>query len=644
MTNPQRSIRHANRAHFAPGCIFWSTLSFVAVFGRGVSWDETYEHALAISGFAPYPGGHPFYLYIRNIFSLQSYLSAGMLWLTKGPLLICYLRDVVTLVLMTVPLYFLAVTLTQRAIWGHVAVALGLSNAYVFFASHYGIGVWPGYFSVGAIGAGYALLVFAAFMANWTRTAWFLLSLLTAVHLGHWPPLMMFAGFQLLHWDAARRKEHWQAAIIWGGSGLLIVVFFFVVQRFFHVPYPVDGPYFAVGDAQEIWINYSMREDVHRFINYLRPFSYSILLIAIVLFAGTFAVLCEPPQMRMKSAYARILLYAGCVATLAIGIRIIHAILGRDVPFLLIGWMPYRIPNQLAPVLLCMMITIVARGAGKERRYTPEVWAIALLLAALPAAARGLLISEDLYQRYIEGGEYLCFFLLGGAVAVLAERLLFISKSWFLFVFPSVLVGAGMLLWFSQFIFACSIAGLGFHALRRLSPNDRIATKNWVRVCALCVVIVLGLHLHREWRGREHLPRTAFQQGVVEYLASVDDSTAMIIPPIWEVEWSARLGVPVFADYGTPRYVTYVPALGPVLQKMHRDVFGFNLDGAPNDGAQPLTERSATDWQQLGRAYGFRYVVQPAELPLNLDAVYSRDEFVLYAVSVPEVSNVTTSP
>ena len=128
------------------------------------------------------------------------------------------------------------------------------------------------------------------------------------------------------------------------------------------------------------------------------------------------------------------------------------------------------------------------------------------------------------------------------------------------------------------------------------------------------------------------MPRTPFQQGVVDYLARVGESRAMIIPPIWEVEWSARLGVPVFADYGTPRYVTYVPALGPSLREMHRDVFGFNIDGAPNDGLRAGQELSREEWRALGDAYGFRYVVQPAGVPLNLNAVYSKDDFVLYAV------------
>ncbi len=617
------------------GGAFWIVFSFAAVLLRGVTWDETYEHALAITGIAPYPEAHPFYIYIRNIFSLQSYLSAGLLWLTHAPVFICYLRDVATLLLMTLPLYFLGFTLANRAMWGHVAVVLGLSNAFIVFASHYGIGVWPGYFSVGAIGAGYALLVFAAFMANWNRTAWFLLALLTAIHLGHWPPLMMFAGFQLIHWDAAHRKEHWRAAIIWGGAGLAIAVLFFLILRLFHVPYPVDGPYFAEGDAHDIWIKYSSREDLHRFIQYLRPFSYSVLLIVMVFIVSVFTLISEVPGKRLQSAFGRILLYAGCVAILSIGIRTIHAVVGDNIPFLLIGWMPYRIPNQLAPVLLCALLAIVARGTSKNHRYLPEIWAAALMLLAFPVASGGVLIPEGIDTRYLAGGEYLIFFLFGGAMAILCEPLFAIPNSRRRPATVFFLVGLAALLWFNQFMAACAMAGLAFHVVVRASLRVNRSHTFASRIAWACIALTLTTHLVREWQQRDHLPRTAFQQGVVDYLAGVDESRAMIIPPIWEVEWSARLGVPVFADYGTPRYVTYVPALAPSIMKMHREVFGFNIDGTPNADRKSWEEFTPDEWATLGEQYGFRYVVQPAGLPLNIEPVYSEDDYVLYAVPSP---------
>ena len=619
----------------AVGVVFWVVFSFVTVILRGVTWDETYEHALAITGIAPYPEGHPFYLYIRNIFSLQSYLSAGILWLTKAPLLICYLRDVATLLLMTLPLFFLGYTLTKRALWSHVTVVLGLSNAYIIFASHYGIGVWPGYFSVGAIGAGYALLVFTAFVANWNRTAWFLLTLLTSIHLGHWPPLMMYAGFQLIHWDAAKHKEHWRAAIIWGGAGLAISVLFFLVLRFFHVPYPVDGPYVAEGDAHAIWINYSTREDVHRFIQYLRPFSYSVLLIVIVVLVSGCALICAPPGKRSRSPFARILLYAGCVALLSMGIRTVHAIVGDNIPFLLIGWMPYRIPNQLAPVLLGGLLAIVAAGVPDKPRYRPEMWAAVLMLLALPVASGGFLIPEGIFSRYFAGGEFLIFVLLGGAMATLTDPIFARPNPRRRPATVALVIGLFALLWFNQFMAACAIAGAAFHVVLRVSVRTKLAPTAASRIAWACVALTLTTHVVREYQQRDHLPRTTFQQGVVDYLASVDESRAMIIPPIWEVEWSARLGVPVFADYGTPRYVTYVPALAPSIMKMHRDVFGFNIDGTPNENQRSWQTYTPAEWTALGEQYGFRYVVQPTDIPLTIEAVYSEDDYVLYAIPSP---------
>ncbi len=614
------------------GVAFWSAFSFIAVIVRGVSWDETYEHALAITRIAPYPEGHPFYIYIRNIYSLQSYLSAGLLFLTKGPLVLCFLRDAVTMLLTTLPLYFLAVTLTKRALWGYVAVVLGLSNAYIFFASHYGIGVWPGYYSVGAIGAGYALLLFTLFIAGWTRAAWFFLTLLMSVHLGHWPPLAMFAGLHLLHWNAATRHAHWRAAFIWGGAGLAIDVLFFAVLRFFHVAYPTEGAYYAEGDAHAIWINYSMREDVHRFAEYLHPYSYSVLLMLIVFVVGVLALATEKRGNRMFALYAAILVYAGCVTFLSGGIRLIHAIVGENIPFLLIGWMPYRIPNHLAPILLCMLLAILARGAGESRHYNAELWAARITILAFPVAAGGAVLPEWFFERYLAGGEYLLFFLLGGTLGVLMTNLLHTSKER-LYTLSLLVVVAGIsLAWFNQFIFACTLAGAGFHAFIRIINTGREPRFNWARICAACVAIVLGVHLVREWVHRENFPRTAFQQGVFDYLAQSGEPHAMIIPPIWTDEWSARLSVPVFADYGTPRYVTYIPALGPALKKMHRDVFGFNVDGTPNDELQPPEKRTREEWKRLSEEYGFRYIVQPQDVPLDLNAVYEADGLVLYAI------------
>ncbi|GMV91771.1 MAG: hypothetical protein AMXMBFR82_15490 [Candidatus Hydrogenedentota bacterium] len=615
------------------GCLFWAAVSLVIVLVRGVRWDETYEHALAITRLSPYPEGHPFFIYCRNVFSLQSYLSAGLLWLTRSALVVCFIRDLALMLFVTLPLFLLTFTLTRRALWGHVAVVLALCGVYSFFGSHYGIGTWTGFFSVGGIGAGYALLTFTAFAAGWTRTAWFLSTFLFAVHAGQMPPLLLFAGAQLVIGDAERLKAQWRAAFLWGGLGFAGSVLFYVTQRFFIVPLPDGGPYHAEGNIHDIWINYSMREDVHRFISFAHPFSHSVLLIGLSLAVSLSVLLVAKPKHGRHSPVAAIALYALCVGVLAIGIRVIHNVMGENVPFLLVVWMPYRIPNHLAPILLALCLSLLANGTRNAGiRDRAPLWAALLCLFALPIALSGRFLPETLYLRYLEEGEYLFFILIGGALGAIAERAYGysskISLAWCV-VLAATLVA---LVTFNQFIVACTVAGFAVHWILRALPKF-IDRANMIRNGAFaCAGLVLVLLLVREWGTREHLPRTRFQEGVVQHLAGAGEPDAMIVPPYWDVEWNARTGAPVFLDYQTPRLITYMPSLGTSLRKMVRDTYGFNIDGSPEQGLRHWSTLSREEWKTMANAYGIRYFVQASNEPCNFAPVYSEDGLSLYEV------------
>ncbi|MCL4691599.1 MAG: hypothetical protein KJ060_03710 [Candidatus Hydrogenedentes bacterium] len=619
------------------GCLFWAVASLIIVFVRGVRWDETYEHALAITRLAPYPEGHPFFIYCRNVFSLQSYLSAGLLWLTRSALVVCFIRDLALMLFVTLPLFLLTFALTRRALWGHVAVVLALCGVYSFFGSHYGIGTWTGFFSVGGIGAGYALLTFTAFVAGWTRTAWFLLTFLFAVHAGQLPPLLLFAGAQLVIGDWERRKAQWRAAFFWGGAGFVGSVLFYVIQRFFIVPLPDSGPYYADANVHEIWINYSMREDVHRFISFAHPFSHSVLLIGLTLAVSLTVLLAAKPNESRKSPAAAIALYALCVGVLAVGIRLIHHFMGENVPFLLVVWMPYRVPNHLAPILLALCLALLAhdtRNAGPRDRA--PLWAALLCVFALPIALSGRFLPETLYVRYLEEGEYLFFILIGGALGAIAERAYGYSTKTFVVWCVASVVALVALTTFNQFIVACTVAGFALHWTLRVLPKS-IDRANMIRNGAFaCAGFVLVLLLAREWGTREHLPRTRFQEGVVRYLADAGEPDAMIVPPYWDVEWNARTGAPVFLDYQTPRLITYMPSLGPSLRKMIRDTYGFSIDGTSNAGLAHWSMLSREEWKAMAEAYGIRYFVQAANEPCNFTPVYSEDGLSLYEVPSDE--------
>ncbi|MCC6143172.1 MAG: hypothetical protein IT368_05130, partial [Candidatus Hydrogenedentes bacterium] len=157
------------------GAIFWVVFSCVAVALRGVRWEETWEHALVITGAVPYPEGHPFYLYCRNVFSGQSYLSAMLMSLWDSPLLINGVRNVIQLSFCTVPVFLLGARFGGSVWSGHLASVLVLLGIHRGFQSYYPIETWPHFFATGQIGAGYALLVLALLLMNCWRSAWFLL-------------------------------------------------------------------------------------------------------------------------------------------------------------------------------------------------------------------------------------------------------------------------------------------------------------------------------------------------------------------------------------------------------------------------------------------------------------------------------------
>ena len=604
------------------GLLFWIAFSIIAVFIRGVRWDETLEHGLAIAKLAPYPEAHPFYIYTRNAPSFQSYLSAALLWLGASPALLCTLRDIAQLAFFTAPVYLFAVTLSKRPLIGHLAVALALANVYEFFEAHYAIETWPGFFSVGQIGAGYALLTLTAFLAGWSRCAWFLLTSLIAVHLGQLPPLVLFALVFLYWGDTEHRKRELKNALTFGGIGLVFSATFLLIQNAFKVPLPTEGPYFAEGNTREVWLNYSKSQDVHRFIEFIHPFSHSIALIALTLLTACAGIYLAWKTERFNNQWSRIAIYALIVGVIAIGARVAHFILGDDIPFLVLGWMPYRIPNHLAPILLCVCLTLLIRD-DEDRAAN---WTLLASIAAILSSIGGAFMPSSIQEAYLSGGEFIAFLLAGG---VLGRVMLFAYQSgkvrFFWLIRMLVVWGAALAIW-NLYALTCVAAGTVIYVALGSLPKSKPAIAT-TAIAALLLVLTA-----REYQNREHLPLTEFQSGMNTYLEDHDATDAMILPPIWEVEWAARTGAPVMIDYQTPRLITYMPDLGPSLRKMHRDIYGYSLDGTSEEGLIDFEAKSREDWIRLGHEYEFQFIIHPEDRPFPLEPVYTIDGMALYKV------------
>lgn len=613
----------------AVGAAFWLVFSVVAVALRGVRWDETWEHALVITRMAPYPEGHPMYLYCRNVFSGQSYLSALILWCFDAPLIINGLRNVAQLAFCAAPVFLIGARLGGGPLAGHLSTVFVLAGVHRNFQSYYPIETWPHFYSVGQIGLGYALLALACLLHGWWRAAGLLIGLMPAVHMGQIPAIAMVAGLiAMAAWTGGDGTPLRRGATGLG-IGLFLSLFFFLGYRQFHAPLPDAGAYAAEGDARAIWLDYSKAYDLHRFTPRLNPFWKSMIgagMALSVVSAAAPAFRCR--FARDASGYAGVRLYVLIVIALTGSIWVLQRALGDGVPFLLIGWMPYRLTNHLAVLLLPIAVGVLARSR------TGLLLTGGLLVYAILDPVWAAILPEPWYVRYAGNPELIVFVLFGAALAAAHGRAIRHGRmAWWGASFSVALAPA--LAWLYPFGFAAAAAGsIGWGLARwTVLRGVRIGQAARRRVVVAVGLLLLGALTLREWRGREQLPLHPLQARVAEHLAEADDASGMIVTPWWDIQWLGRTRHPILADYQTAHLMTYMPGLAPAIRKLHLDVFGHVLDGVSGPPLADWPTRTPEEWARLGRDYGFMWVLSPSELPLQLDLAFEGEPYNLYRVT-----------
>jgi hypothetical protein len=668
------------------GAGLWLLFCVVAVALRGVRWEETYEHALMITGNVPYPDGHPSYVYARNVFSLQSYASALLLSLVDSPLLINGLRNLLHLCFTTIPVFLMGAWCTGSVRWGHAAAVLVLVGVHQDFQSYYPMVPWPNMYGIGQIGMGCALLALSLIIAGKARAAGFLLGLMVAVHIGQLPVVLAVALLA-----AAWHYRQGGLALIRTGAagfcaGLAVSLVFLVVQQFlFKVPLPSAPPYGAEGDVHAIWHGYSSLYDIHRFFPRFNPFAHSLILMFAALLFGAEAAWREYRSQGRPGTFALIFAYILIVCLTVWVSMALHRAMGDQVPFLLLGWMPYRLTNHLAPILLVLVLSLFADGAGVNPRWRGAV--VVLVLAMLLGALVPFLkdrMRDDGYESFIENPVPI-FYLLAGAAAMLAAGrssggrwgiglgVILALTTWIaldrqlgttpLFArtlevgvcvvlplllgvvfrkgaLPSLLTGLAVglpflaLASYHQFgtafvAIGAILSGVGYLVCGLRPPRFAMPAA----LFALLLLLPLAALLDREYRFREHLPLSEFQQRVKSYLAEKGEEDALLVPPYWDIEWLSRTRHPIMSDYQTAHHMTYMPALAPSIKKMHEEVYADPIDRADEDGQLNVwRERTLGEWRELGAAYGFRYIIAPEWVAPDLPKVIELEHEGLYRI------------
>ncbi len=598
--------RHA----LTPGVLFWVLFSVLAVFVRGVRWDETFEHAQILAGHVVYPEGHPLRVYVHNAFSLQTNLSAAVLALGGGPGLVCGFRNVLFLLATTLPVFLIAASYTGKSRWGHAAALLILQGIMLEFDGSYPTFAWPELYSNGHIGGGWALITLWALMTSRVRLAALLFGLMPCVHIGQWPVLIGVFTLAAL-WTAWRREYTLLArGVLYCGIGLAVCAVYYLAHRTSMEPIPLAGPFASTEGAAAIWKGYTALFDPHR---RYPPGNGHVVLAALLVLSGM--ATWRATRTEDKRIFPLAWLYGLGVAGLVWGIMAIHAVLGPDIPFLLISWMPYRLLNHVPPLLLALMAGLLAR----ERP--------GLLLAALAFNAAAPLLSPivgpSLYARYIASGDGVAFAIFGAALWSSC------SQDSRLRAAVAAAVPAALLAPYHHFGAACLLAGAAAAAALEVMPRLQAPRGALSAVLAVTAAVLL----FHQFQYRQWLPVPEFAAKLAARLDA--EPGAMLLGPPDTLLLQAQTGHPVLAETATPSLISYVPAIGPAINRIYEDVYGMSFRWPPVNAPrweEVWQRRTKEEWQGLARRYGFRYVISLPGVPLPLRPIMSSDTAACYVV------------
>ena len=615
------------------GALGWSVFCVLAVVLRGVQWDETYEHAQVLIGQVPYPAGHPLYQYVRGAYSLQTYISAALLWLGIGPEWICGLRNVLSLMSTVIPVFLLGSLVTGRTLGGHVAVALALRGIHLELDGSYPITVWPIIYSNGMVGTGMALLVLFLLLGGYRRTGYLLAGLMPCIHIGQVPPVFLFVAMDLLCIGRREGLRALRVPLLHFAVGIATCAALLIVPFMLHVTPPTTGAY-APGstDAHAIWKSFTAFYDGHR---QFPPRNGQLALAGMLLLSGLAASYTlraarrdtsdvHPPEGILSPYALGLFAYTLGIAALVWGTQLVHYVQGAEIPYLLIGWMPYRLINHATLLLLLFATGLLARQqTGRILLF------LGLAVAAAPIPLIETLLGGSLTTRYFTNGEGILFGLCGAALNALMPTSP--GRALWKYIPVAVAVAITGIHRFGGYCFL-----LGVVAAYTADRIFRKPLRGTVPSVLMLAFIVATTQLWGQYAMREHLPQTSIDRAVIERLSGPDTTNALIVAQPDEFLLQARTGHPVFVESATASLMSYIPALAPVIQQMYVDVYGIRFDTPP---PPPITWqhvwqiRSRTEWNMLAQKYGFRYVLAPHDITLDLTEVLSDTNWTLYEVT-----------
>ena len=603
---------------FKVGLLLCILLSVLGVLCRGVRWDESYEHAQVLTETVSYPAGHPLQTYVQSPKSIQLVVTSWLLEWTASPAWVNGFRNFLFLLSTILPVYLFTMILCRNLWLALLAVALTLQGVFLEFDGSYPLQLWPELYSNGHIGIGMAGIALYLWIAGRHGWAGFSFALLGAIHIGQLPPLMGTVGVGLLLLLFRGQRMPVLNFVIGTTFGLTLSVCMFLSVKTVSVT-EIGGftSWFSdlsQDDAQAIWQRFTLTMDPHRRM----PMTNGHLILlgtSVLAIAGLWT---ENGEV-LKKLYGGICLYLFFAASIIYGTMLVHSILQEHTPFIIIGWMPYRLINHCPALLCALMIGILSRTP------TGRLLVLGAVLWGVLHPWLGSYVPASVYSRYLAGGEAVVFGLWGAALLGLAygrntekQHL----KIWILFTLAILLTAS-----FHQFGACCLLlGGVGYVLLFKIIQSKPEFSFILQPAQILLCIIALSLILFQQIQHRQHLPQSTMEKAIAGVVEAAPVSPLILAPPD-SFMLQARTGTGVFIDAATASFVSYDKALGPGINQMLGDAFGSAytiLPGNVEAGAtwqSHWTKQSPEDWAVLGAKYDITHVLAPKNLDLPLEQV-----------------------
>ena len=401
----------------------------------------------------------------------------------------------------------------------------------------------------------------------------------------------------------------------------------------------------------------------HTYHRALRIGLEQFLLVGTVLL-GLGAIRIERTARVKRGPWLWLGLFA-CITTTTVWlIMAVHYAMKSDIPYLLMSWMPYRLSNYLAPLMIVMTIGLLAGPTGSSGGRLLIAAALALAVFKVPGeylicglaggalAAVALAVRGDRRFRWAWAGLVGCAVLayhsapitlvaVAAGVAILGLTTKY--GHWLRWLWAALVAGA--ILYFNQIRLdlalvtntACALV-LALDGLALRGTNRRLFDNvaALVAVAVSCLVVIMTTV--EQARSREHLPITPFEHRVRAFLDERGEPDVMIAVHPYQWQLQARLHHPVITDAATRTWIPYHKSLGPTLHKMYWDLYRTDFAPKGDDSPFPMSweeawaEKSAREWQALAREYSFGYLLAPKRVELHLPIALEDDSTRLYRV------------